>query len=209
MTKILHCLCYDAECWKLVEAGFHKGKGSGMYIDIYFFINLIMDRVSLACALRKYDLPKKKLWLGAGVGAAGACLWEVTGLPMMMRPLGALFLAGCMVYACIGKRSWTQWSRAMIEVYGCSFLFAGVIPYISQFIPIWISAVLISYGGIKVWLWRKEKRKIEVVKVVFEVENGKRQLIAVVDTGHRLVEPITGKPVVIIRRDCLPETVDS
>ena len=178
-----------------------------MYIDVYFFVNLIMDRFSLACGLRRYKLPRYRLWLGAGIGAVGACLWEVAGFPMLLRPGGALVLAGLMVYGCIGVRSRGQWMRALIEVYGYSFLFAGVIPYVSHMIPLWIGSVLISYGGIKIWIRWQEKRKVREVSVVLETKDERCRLTAVVDTGHQLREPITGKPVVIIRQDCLPGTV--
>ena len=178
-----------------------------MYIDIYFLVNLIMDQFSLTCALRQYHLPQHKLWLGAVIGAVGACLWEVSGLPMMLRPVGALLLAFCMVYACIGKRTGRQWIRVLIEVYGYSFLFAGVIPYISPVIPLWIGSVLVSYCGIRVWLFWQDKRKVQDVSVILEVDHESQKLMAVVDTGHQLREPITGKPVVIIRQECLPKQV--
>ena len=179
-----------------------------MYLDVYFFVNLIMDRLSLACALREYRMSGWRLWLGAFIGAVGACLCEMIGLAMLLRPAVALIIAGCMLYSCIGKRPFAQWIRALIEVYGYSFLFAGVIPYISRFIPLWLGSVLVSYSGIRAWLWWQTKRKRKIVTVIFEVGSVRKKLMAMVDTGHRLAEPITGKPVVIIRKECLPKMVD-
>ena len=141
------------------------------------------------------------------MGAMGACVWEMAGFPTIVRPVGALLLAVCMVGVCIGKRTVQQWTRALIEVYGYSFLFAGIIPYVSKMIPVWSGTVLVSYGGIKLWLWWQERRENREVWVVFEMESMRKRLRAIVDTGHCLREPITGKPVVVLRKECLPETV--
>ena len=180
-----------------------------MYIDIFILVNLIMDRLSLECALRKYNLSQWRLGLGAMVGTLGALVWETTGISVLLRPVGAFLLAVCMVYICIGRRPGGQWRRALMEMYGYGFVFAGVIPYISRYIPVWIGSVLISYSGIRIWLWWKEKKQASVVQVWFEMNQSLKKLSGVIDTGHRLVEPITGKPVVIIRKDCVPENVEA
>lgn len=179
-----------------------------MYIDVYFFVNLIMDWLSLKFALRQYDLTEGRLWLGAVMGALGACVWEIAEVSILLRPMGTLLLAVCMVYCCLGKRTKKQWMRSVVEVYIYGFVFAGVIPYISQMIPLWSGSVLISYVCIRMWLWWAENRKSKPVSVTFEIEEERKKLRAMVDTGHRLVEPITGRPVVIVRGDCIPETVE-
>ena len=54
-----------------------------MYIDVYFLINLILDWCSLKFALQRYKVSKWRLRMGAAVGAAGACLWEMLELSEM------------------------------------------------------------------------------------------------------------------------------
>ncbi len=178
-----------------------------MYLDVYFLINLILDRCSLECALRRYVLPKWRLWLGAAAGAAGGCLWEMMELPGMMRPIWALVLSMMMIYICIGWRPRSQWAKALAELYGFSFFFAGVIPYVSRFMPLWIGSVLLSYGGIKFWLRWKEKRSDALLQVAIETDTASWKVDAMVDTGHRLREPITGSSVVIIKAGSLPPSV--
>ena len=64
-----------------------------MYIDVYFLINLVVDRCALECAIGCLGVSKRKLWLGAVAGAAGACLWKIWITPVMLQPFGALLLA--------------------------------------------------------------------------------------------------------------------
>ena len=154
--------------------------------------------------MRRYKLAKWRLWLGAVVGAMGACLWEIAGFSQLLRPVWALVLSMLMIYACIGARPRRQWVKTLVELYGFSFLFAGIIPYVSRYIPLWIGSVLLSYGAIKLWLLRQEKKRAELLTLRIRAEEGCWEMAAMVDTGHRLKEPITGCPVIIVKADRLP-----
>ncbi len=180
-----------------------------MYIDVYFMINLILDRCSLECALRRYKVSKWRLWLGAALGAAGACLWEIMEMPEMIRPIWVLMLSMMMIYSCIGWRPRGQWLKALAELYVFSFFFAGILPYVSHFIPLWIGSILLSYIGIRLWICWKEKRTDTMLQVVVETETATWTVAAMVDTGHQLREPITGSGVVIMKAECLPTGIQA
>ena len=176
-----------------------------MYIDVYFVINVVMDRCALECALGRLGLSKGRLWLGALIGAAGACAWEVWVPEELLQPVGALSLSMLMMYVCIGTRPWRQWCSLLLQLYVYSFLFAGVIPYVSRYIPLWVGSVLFSFGGIKLWLWRQEKGKKQWMPVRIESDGQNWEGRGMVDTGHMLKEPITGKPVIIVKETSLPK----
>ncbi len=178
-----------------------------MYIDVYFLVNLILDRCSLECALRKYHVVKWRLWAGAAVGAVGACLWELACFPAVMRPFGSLSLSVVMLHVCIGRRPRSQWLKTLMELYAFSFLFAGVIPYVSRFMPLWIGAVMLSYAAIKLWLIWREKKNTALLTIQIETDLASWKVNAMVDTGHRLKDPITGSPVVIIKTECIPSGI--
>ena len=175
-----------------------------MYIDVFFVVNLLVDRCALECAMGRLHVSKRRLWLGAFAGAAGACIWEIWMKLSVLQPLGAFLLAVMMVYICIGKRPWRQWGGVLLQLYMYGFLFAGVIPYVSRYIPLWIISVLVSFGGIKLWLWWQAKRKRRLLPVIIEKDGVNWKGRGMVDTGHLLKEPITGKPVIIVDRAMLP-----
>lgn len=176
-----------------------------MYIDVYFVANLVMDRCALECAMGRLGLSKGRLWLGAFVGAVGACIWEIWVKEPMMQPIGVLLLSALMVYACIGRRPWRQWCSLLLQLYVYGFLFAGVIPYVSRYIPLWIVSVLLSFGGVKLWLYFQAKGKKQLVSVRIEEGDQFWEGRAIVDTGHLLKEPITGKAVIIVKKEALPK----
>ena len=177
-----------------------------MYIDVYFLINLVVDRCALECAIGRLGVSKRKLWLGAVAGAAGACLWEIWITPVMLQPFGALLLAVMMVYICIGARPWRQWCGTLVRLYMYGFLFAGVIPYVSRYMPLWIISVLISFGGIKAWMLWQGKGKRRLLTMMIEIDGVSWKGKGMVDTGHLLKEPITGKAVIIVDRAALPQS---
>ncbi|MBQ7017224.1 MAG: sigma-E processing peptidase SpoIIGA [Firmicutes bacterium] len=176
-----------------------------MYIDVFFLVNLVMDRLALECAVGRLRLPKGRLWLGAFVGAMGACVWEVCISIDWLQPIGAMLLSIIMVYACVGRRPWKQWCSILMQVYVYGFLFAGVIPYVSRYIPLWTASVLLSYGGIKLWLYLQSKGKKQFMIVRIENEGEIVKGKGIVDTGHLLKEPITGRPVIIVKKTAVPE----
>jgi len=180
-----------------------------MYIDVYFLINLILDWCSLKFALQRYKVSKWRLGIGAAVGAAGACLWEMLELSEMMRPIWTLVLSMMMMYICLGQRRGRQWMRALAELYGFSFFFAGILPYVSRFMPLWIGSILLSYSMIKLWLRWKEKKTDALLQVAIETDEAKWKVEAMVDTGHRLKEPITGSSVVIVKAESVPQGIQA
>jgi len=176
-----------------------------MYIDVYFVVNLVVDRCALECAMGRLGLSKKRLWLGAFVGAVGACVWKVCVAEPLLQPIGALLLAALMVYSCAGRRPWRQWCGLLLQLYAYGFLFAGMIPYVSRYIPLWVASVILSFGGIQLWLYLHEKGKKRCMTVRIEEEGKLWEGRAIVDTGHLLKEPITGKAVIIVKKEALPK----
>lgn len=178
-----------------------------MYLDVYFGINLLLDGCALTFAVRKYGIPRRRLWLAAAMGALGACLWEISRLPEWIRPLWALALSGAMVYMCIGARPKDQWVRTLMELYGFSFLFAGIIPFVSRYVPLWIGSVLLAYTMIRLWLRWQEQKQPKSVPLQIEAQGVSWTMTALVDTGHLLREPLTKRPVIIVLAAALPKNI--
>ena len=176
-----------------------------MYIDIYFLINFVMDWCTLECTLGRLGISKRRLGGGAFVGALGSCLWEMGVSIRMLYPMGAFLLSLLMLYVCIGRRPWRQWWNLLVQLYAYSFLFAGVIPYVSRYISLWILTVLLSFAGIQLWLYWQKRLKPQGLSVVIEEQERRWEGKAILDTGHVLKDPISRRPILIVDPAALPK----
>lgn len=200
MTNLSGGLCYDTE--EEVKVMEHT-----LYLDVYFLVNFLCNSLILRLSMHPYRLSGRRIAAAGALGALGACLWELLALGEWLRLFTALALAALMVGVCLGRRPLKQYGRHLVVLYVYGFLLAGVIPFISRYFSLWLIAVVLSYGMLKAALqWIKQKEKLVDVELV--LGKGKQRVClhmkGLIDTGHSLKEPITQKPVLIMRQESLP-----
>ncbi|MCI8632408.1 MAG: hypothetical protein HFE64_02865 [Lachnospiraceae bacterium] len=170
-----------------------------MYIDLYFISNWILDSWILRCVSKNYGVRRMRIYLSAGAGALGACLWKLGNFPDMLGPVVALPLSALMLFFCIGRRPKQQWRQAFFKLYMYSFFMAGLIPIAGQYISLWIGSVLVAYIGLKAAIYFIEKKHKTEMSIQIVYGEKVYTLKALVDSGNLLREPVKGQPVVVVK----------
>lgn len=186
-----------------------------LYIDVYFIVNFLLDYLVLLVVRRvlKSTAKKKKILLGAGVGAALTCV--LTCLPIIGSLKIILFhlvISTVMIKITFGfdrKDILKKWSL----LYLVAVLMGGVISSVSQYfgttfrwIGLFFFVAVCSYVAVE--------QMIEFFECYWKSSGGKCQVqlylkeemyvvSALKDTGNMLYDKITGKPVHIISNNAI------
>lgn len=191
-----------------------------VYVDLYFFVNASMDLLCLnLTAMLLHDKPRRwRLLLGAFLGGLYAVIVLLSGLGGFWELLFDL-LGSCAICAAAfaGKgMTFFRFLRTVGAFFLISVLLGGLMTALfwalnrlnlpldsltEDHISVWLFAVLALVSGL---LTRKggeafrranKARSVTVEAVLF----GKSVTFhALVDTGNLLVEPISGRPVILV-----------
>lgn len=183
-------------------------EGRAVYLDVYFVVNWMMNSWILSCACAAYGLRWPRLAIAGAAGAMGGCLWELLRLPEIFRPFAALLLSAGMLWLCIGVRPRGQWMQTLFRLYAYSFLMAGLIPVASRYIPLWFVSVALSYLALKGIVKMTERTGKKEIRLEIWVDGDKKELKALSDSGNLLKEPIQGRPVIVVRKECVWELAE-
>lgn len=181
-----------------------------LYIDVFFLVNFIMDIFILLLAKKILKCPTTygSLCLGAALGAGMTCgviiLPITTGFVKFMIFHGLISIL--MIRTGLRIRFHQRFLQAYIIVYISTFLIGGIFeclkPYLREgvffFVFAWISYML----AIGLWRYVIITERTEKINCVVLLVNKTNQIKvnAIIDTGNRLYDDITGKPVSIITR---------
>lgn len=190
-----------------------------VYIDSLFLMNLVLNLLMLHLVSRMIQCTAThwSLFLGAALGAAGECLFIVLPIfPIWLKLLlayGGVGLAMVRIGLRITEAS--IWKKSLLLLYIFSFLFGGIMEFMgNQFsyfgkhpvtIPwilagAYVSFSLLNYGIRRYLLGKKEK---SIYPVHIYQNGGELALMALLDTGNSLVEPVSGKPVSIVEKEAI------
>lgn len=188
-----------------------------VYIDSLFLINFTMNLYVLLLTNRKLGCTatRRRLWLGAAIGAAGYCM--VVLIPCYFPIVKNLVLFSAVSILMVKITFRQKGLRAFLKV--CStmllytFLFGGCLMFLFRRIP-WLKEHafgiwgIMGIGGILyllvTYLLEKYFKKKEAICDVCLKNNGKiLNIKGLVDTGNSLIEPISGKPVSILEREIM------
>lgn len=181
-----------------------------LYIDVFFFVNFIMDIFVLLIAKKILKCPATygSISLGAFIGAALTCVALVlpitTGVVRFMIFHGLISIL--MTRTGLRIRFHHGFLQAYIVVYISAFLIGGVFSCMKQymregvifFVFAWISYILSL--GIWRFVIRQGRIRNSSCDVLLVSEIHQIRVKAIIDTGNRLFDDITGKPVSIITR---------
>ena len=191
-----------------------------VYVDLYFFVNASMDLLCLnLTAMLLHAKPKRlRLLLGAALGGLYAVAILLLGLGGIWETLLDLFGACAVCAVAFARRGATffRGARTVGVFFLVSVRLGGVMTALfwalnrlnlpidsltEDHISVWLFAVLALVSGILTrrggaLLGRANKAKSVAVEAVLF---GKKVAFrALVDSGNLLVEPISGRPVILV-----------
>lgn len=183
------------------------------YLDIYFLENLIINGLVLhmaGLAMKERRSPVR-IAAAAALGACGACL--IVLLPVhknaALSTLLSLLLIPLMAAAQGGRK---KMARAVPGIL-CAALFLGAVWRIlcGNFGMPFYLAVPAGYGFARfLWsLWRRLRGRTQYLYDV-TLQRGEKyvRLRGLLDSGNRLVQPVTAKPVHIVDYERIKELLD-
>ncbi len=181
-----------------------------LYADIILLNNFTMDFLLLSAVKRMMKLETRK-WGILTASMAGA----VYALAVMLVPLPVYFLqtlATCvgmstlMAFLAFRVRGLLQTVRAVAGLYMAAVLAAGIMEFFRSFgwfsvFWLYAAAALGSVWILSV-LWRTVFDGMTRAGKIYQVDlfygERKESVIALLDTGNHLTEPVSGKPVSIL-----------
>lgn len=195
-----------------------------VYVDVIFIINFILDFILLIAVKKilKATGSLLRLICGAGIGAAGACLFAVIpDFNLVIRFLLAYILLSClMVKTSIAGMKGFRFLKAVLLLYITTFFLGGLLNslyyytsfgyYFEELIQgrlftgtgylYFLAAVLT--GGIGLIIFVKLFGRIKYKDLeLYDAElsyNGKTaKAVGLMDTGNCLRDPYFGKPVIV------------
>lgn len=179
-----------------------------LYIDLFFLVNFMMDYILLQL-LRKMlacSAAHMRVILGAAAGAAATCV--IVAVPIPFMPV-KLVLFHCIVNTIMLKSGLRiEWGRpflkAFLFLYIGGFLLGGIIGFLRQYVRIGSMFFVLALLGylLATGIWSLMEALIRYNRthcaVMLYSEGRSCRVKALVDTGNRLRDSRTGKPVSII-----------
>lgn len=186
-----------------------------LYIDSVFILQMTTNLylLSLAGRILRCTATHRRIWLGAAAGAAVSCLF--LGLPFftvgIRLLLGAAPVSMCMMCLAFRIHGWGRLFRACLVMAAVGFFWGGAMLWmLSRLGPLRQGGLFLTlavgglvYGLFLLMFKRLTKRDAESLRTVRLFVPGLGQEIqirALVDTGNRLYDPISGAPVSVISK---------
>lgn len=191
-----------------------------IWLDVLFVNNLVMDYFLLRQITRicKGKAGCLVSLLGAAFGAAGYCC-------LILFPVGSpgnTILANMVIntfmvrFGC-GLRKVKAILKGVIVLYMTGFLMGGMLQFMKRYAGLKTMSGLLLAGVschltyatvLPVWL---EKKKHSQIRYQVRMQRKDRQVAvtAFLDTGNRLVDPVVGEPVSIVRKEILEKLLDT
>lgn len=207
-----------------------------LYIDVLFLVNFTMDFLVLSIVRRgmKYRLIRWRMILGAMMGAA----WAVFAAAFPFLPLWLemvityLVVSTLMVMTAFDVKRPKEIGKAVGALYLAAVVVAGIMDalyqhtkagyYIEQILkgngqeamPFYRLIFLAAgaYFGIRYILWRIPgmlKGKSNFYEVTMHYRGKEKKVTALLDTGNRLYEPVSRRPVHVVTYEAVRELCES
>ncbi len=184
-----------------------------VYLDVVFVIQLVLDYciLKLTAEVMRLKTSQIRILLSSLLGAVGCCI--------MLLPMGingkfkifttVIFFGSLMTIIAFRVRGIRQYISLFLMITSSGFLLGGAARWCMNFmghkfsLPISI-LVIAAVCRILIWgLQQYRKQHSPFMPVTLRIRNAdggldKITVVALVDTGNRLAEPLTGKPVCII-----------
>ena len=197
-----------------------------VYVDVLLVLNWVIDYLLLRLTAHflRLSVSRKRLVLGAGVGAFGALVILLPPLPWGLDVLVKLLLSAAVIAAAFGVKSPRAFLRAGLSFFFLSFAFAGVLVAVwAVFAPqgLFVKNSVVYFDvpplllillalGVYVFLRIVQRLcgrgavKDTACTLKLTLGGAHASLSARVDTGCTLKEPFSGLPVIVVAGTALP-----
>lgn len=195
------------------------------YADIQFTVNFLMNFFLLLCVKKicRGVSGKYRLFFSAAFGSAAALALLFFELPVWIHgSLGCVILPAAMIFIAFQRESIEKEVYYFITLYITAFLAGGFLTFVFEQITFPNSnfsqnyhgiydkkgetallasmlAIPLLFAGVKLFL-KRLRSEIREVDVTLVIHGQNVCLRALIDTGNRLYEPISKKPVMIAER---------
>lgn len=182
-----------------------------IYIDSVFLLNLVMDLylLTLTGKILGKTATYPRIFAASVMGAAGYCIILcLPGIPYILKVLFGMFpLGALMIKTACRTKGVKELLRGEGYLFFISFLLGGFIIFLKDKLPEgWedsLSAVAgMGFAGFVICrklIETYQKRKQEhFCKVFIPGDSGPVEIMALIDTGNGLIDPVSKKPVAIL-----------
>ena len=196
---------------------------SYIYVDVLFFVNLVVNYVMLLAAGKMTDTPVKGKRI-ALVSCLGA-LYSVSALVLPFQPLfgfpARIAVGLLMVNLSYPEARGISFVYLAASFYACSILVAGTamalqmwgkpaLAWFSAYYPSarwWILALALGLVVAACFVWKalsfSTARQFPLMQVEIALDGRRISVTGMVDTGNHLRDPVSGLPVVVVDWDSL------
>lgn len=183
-----------------------------LYIDVLFLVNFMMDYLVLLITRRilKCSATHINICLGALAGSFATCLVVCLPIPytFVKFVLFHVVINILMVKAGLKVKGIRPLLKALTLLYISAFLLGGIATWLKQYMrtgSLFFAMMIVSYYLVQgVWtvIGYVQKIKSYECKVTMYVKERAHTVNAIIDTGNRLRDPVTDRPVSILgKRD--------
>ncbi len=169
------------------------------YIDQFFLEHLLTGflLIAVTVSLRRQNVSWKRMLAGSAAGAAAVTAFVCLGMPGWY--FAGMLLAGTVVFAGTGREEFLGGLFFLLLVSVC---FGGVL---QALVNLFGFPLLLGSAAAAAALWlagrclsRRKALRDSLVTVRLQWEERTETLRGLIDTGNRLEEPLTGRPVSIV-----------
>lgn len=193
-----------------------------IYVDILFFTNFMMDTLLLATTalIAGRRLVPWRLLLAAAAGALASCLLFFAKLPLLLMLPIKLALPAALLLIGFPFERLSTYGRTALIYFAAHLLYGGGMYAFYAFtdagshmlqsggvyymdLPLWLLLLLAFgfYGLTRGFFHLLDRRKERSFLHTLTVEE--QELLALLDTGNSLYDPITLQPVILCQWDSL------
>lgn len=178
-----------------------------LYIDVFFFINFMMDSIILLSVknMLRLDVSTGRVFAGACIGSLMTCSVIILPIPPLMKQLLFHFVVNAvMIKTGLKVSGFVQWFRAIICLYIVSVLMGGILQMARPLLrtgSLFFTVAVTAYYLLKaVWgfLYRTGKRMKNICEVTLYSHAGELTMKALIDTGNTLTDSFSKEPVCVI-----------
>ena len=189
---------------------------STVYVDTLFFTNFCMDFLALwlVGALLHREKRMRRIFVSAALGAAYAVAELLYGGHPLLSAVISVLVSLLLCFIAYGKGGFFGFFKVFVAFFGVSALLGGVITvfysslasfFEGEAIPLKKSDILLTLGalsGVLILLagrFFSRHRGGKCVPLSVTVGERSVQLSALTDSGNLLSDPITARPVILLR----------
>ena len=194
-----------------------------IYVDILFFTNFMMDTLLLATTslIASRKLVPRRLLAAAAVGALFGCLLFFASLPALPMILLKLAVPAAILLLAFPFERLSSYGRTALIYLAAHLIFGGGMYAFYAFtdagshlrasngvyymdLPLWLLLLLAFgfYGLTRSFFHLLQRHKEQSFSHTLTVDG--TPILALLDTGNSLYDPISLKPVILCQWDCLP-----